>query len=248
MKDPSLRACSLEARGLWIDIICLMFESPIRGELRHANGNPITETQLGRICGADALLIQKITTELSDAGVYSKSDDGALVCRRMVRDEEIRKIRAEAGKSGGNPALLKQKASKTEAKGEQTTKQNTTPSSSSSSSELKEKESPIGDRQPSADTCPHSEILDLYAKVLPQLTQPLRSRWPSSAGASSLRVRWREDKRHQDLKFWEWFFGVVASSPFHLGQNDRGWKADLPWLLERRNFDKMLEKGVSNGR
>jgi hypothetical protein len=31
MKDPALRSVSLEARGLWIDMLCLLFESGRRG-------------------------------------------------------------------------------------------------------------------------------------------------------------------------------------------------------------------------
>ncbi len=31
MKDPSLRSVSLEARGLWMDMLCLLFESVRRG-------------------------------------------------------------------------------------------------------------------------------------------------------------------------------------------------------------------------
>ncbi len=31
MKDPALRSVSLEARGLWMDMLCLLFESVRRG-------------------------------------------------------------------------------------------------------------------------------------------------------------------------------------------------------------------------
>jgi uncharacterized protein YdaU (DUF1376 family) len=111
---------------------------------------------------------------------------------------------------------------------------------------LKE-ESPNGDSQLSVDNCPHDKILDLFAKTLPELTQPIRSRWSGSKGATQLRTRWREDKRHQKIEFWEWYFGIVRKNPFYIGQNDRSWRADLPWLLKRDNFDKILSKGVSNG-
>lgn len=111
---------------------------------------------------------------------------------------------------------------------------------------LKE-ESPNGDSQLSVDNCPHEKILDLFAKTLPELTQPIRSRWSGGCGAAQLRIRWREDKRHQDIEFWAWFFGVIRTNPHWMGFNDRGWKADLPWLLKRSNFDKVLARGVSNG-
>lgn len=99
-----------------------------------------------------------------------------------------------------------------------------------------------------ADNCPHSEIIDLYRQKLPELTQPLKARWIGSKGSQALRIRWREDQRHQSLEFWGWFFDTVRTNPFWLGQNDRGWKADLPWLVKRENFDKVLAKGVERER
>ena len=40
-KDPALRSVSLAARGLWIDMLCLMFEGDHRGYLPHATGKPV---------------------------------------------------------------------------------------------------------------------------------------------------------------------------------------------------------------
>jgi hypothetical protein len=48
MKDPGLRSVSLEARGLWIDILCLIFESGRRGYLQHATGKAVSGEQLPR--------------------------------------------------------------------------------------------------------------------------------------------------------------------------------------------------------
>lgn len=125
MKDPAVRAVSLEARGLWIDMLCLMHESPRRGYLCHANGKPITNDQLARQVGASAAVVGRRIKEMEDAGVFSRTDEQVIYCRRMVRDEEIRLIRKEAGKLGGNPILVKHKST-TELK------QIRTPSSSSS--------------------------------------------------------------------------------------------------------------------
>lgn len=88
--------------------------------------------------------------------------------------------------------------------------------------------------------CPHSEIINLYHNVLPELPKVLESRWSGSAREKDLRARWKEDGRHQDLNFWNALFNSVRSSQFHMGANDRGWQADLGWILKRANFDKML--------
>jgi len=98
-----------------------------------------------------------------------------------------------------------------------------------------------------ADHCPHEKILDIYSESLPELSQPIKSKWAGSASAVQLKARWREDKRHRDLDFWKWFFGVVRSSDFHMGKAVK-WKADIHWLVSKRGFNKILELGVNNGR
>lgn len=95
------------------------------------------------------------------------------------------------------------------------------------------------DRPPA---CPHMEIIDLYHEVLPELRGIVKSRWSGSKDEEALRTRWREDKRHQSLEFWERFFNLVRTSRHWMGDNDRGWKADLRWLVQRRNFDKAVER------
>jgi hypothetical protein len=107
MKDPSLRAMSLEARGLWIDMLCLMFESPERGFLLMASGSPMTKTQLARIVGLDEFRLTEILTEMSTGGLSSIDHRGAIFCRRMVRDEVVRQKNAENGLKGGNPKLFR---------------------------------------------------------------------------------------------------------------------------------------------
>ncbi len=96
-----------------------------------------------------------------------------------------------------------------------------------------------------AESCPHAEVIDLYHEMLPELQKVVKSRWGGSQRARDLLARWREDERHQDLQFWKWFFEIVRTNPHWLGENGRGWKADLAWLLRRQNFDKVLERGVS---
>ena len=90
--------------------------------------------------------------------------------------------------------------------------------------------------------CPHMEIIDLYHAVLPELRGIVKSRWSGSKDEEALRTRWREDKRHQSLEFWERFFNLVRTSRHWMGDNDRGWKADLRWLVQRKNFDKAVER------
>lgn len=102
-KDPEVRACSLAARGLWWEMICIMYESERRGYLLVRN-RPPTPEELARNVGADAAEVRALLAELEHAGVYS-IEDGVIFCRRMVRDAALSEKNKENGAKGGNPAL-----------------------------------------------------------------------------------------------------------------------------------------------
>lgn len=100
-----------------------------------------------------------------------------------------------------------------------------------------------GDR--AAPACPHLDLIALYHELLPELPKIVPSRWGGSADAKALGARWKEDGRHQRMDFWRAFFGAVRANPHWMGANDRGWQANLRWLVQRANFDKVLEKMVN---
>ena len=103
--DEAVRACSLAAKGLWIDMLCLMHKSRKRGHLLIGD-RPPTAAELARMTGASEDHVIHLLDELKTAGVFSQNDDGIIVSRRMVRDEKKAKKCAIAGrKGGGNPAL-----------------------------------------------------------------------------------------------------------------------------------------------
>ncbi|MEM9372611.1 MAG: hypothetical protein AAGA55_03125, partial [Planctomycetota bacterium] len=129
LKDPALRLCTPAARGAWIDMLCLMFESEDRGHLI-TNGQAWTIADIARAIGCQP----KSVRELIAKGVARESEAGVIFSPRMVRDAKVAKARSEAGSKGGSPILLKQNGSKHEAGPEQSAKQRPTPSSSSSSS------------------------------------------------------------------------------------------------------------------
>lgn len=130
-KDPGVQALNYEDRGIWFEMLCLMWESDERGKLM-LNGRKIPEEGLARLLGLDNQKLNQTLTTLLTYGVASvEPDTGVIYSRRMVRDEEIRKIRQESGKKGGNPRLVNQKPN-------QAAKQKSTPSFSSSFSSSKQ--------------------------------------------------------------------------------------------------------------
>ena len=109
LKCPEVRALQPDYRGLWFDMLCYMWESTERGYMVNPNGNAYTNNDIIRMVGLDNQNSGIWLTCLIESGVCSiRKKDGAIYSRKMVRDEEIRKIRKEAGKRGGNPILVNQ--------------------------------------------------------------------------------------------------------------------------------------------
>ncbi len=134
LKDPGIQSLDYFHRGAWFHILCVMHECEPRGKLA-VNGKAMTKEQLAMVLGLDKQKTGDVLDLLVSSGVASLEEGtGILYCRRMVRDEYIRKVRSAAGKLGGNP-LLKQKPTTPLAP---MYKQKPTPSSSSSASTKKE--------------------------------------------------------------------------------------------------------------
>lgn len=101
--DPALRMCSIAARGLWMEMLCVMHEAEPYGSLR-VNGRPVNEQQLASLAGTSTDAVRELLGELESAGVFSW-DDGAITSRRMQRDKAKAEADRDNGKRGGNPGL-----------------------------------------------------------------------------------------------------------------------------------------------
>lgn len=93
-----------------------------------------------------------------------------------------------------------------------------------------------------ADPCPHQQIIDLYHQLLPMGRQ-VRVWTPNRC--SSLRARWRENPKRQNLGWWEKFFAHCAASPFLTGQTQtpgrKPFEVSLDWLVKSENMAKVIE-------
>jgi hypothetical protein len=126
-KDLGVQTLTFQDRGVWIEMLMLMHESERRGVMV-LNEQPMSDEMIAQAIGLDIQTFKLSLGTLLKRGVASREPGtDAVMSRRMVRDEFLRKIRAEAGCLGGNPALLKKNPTNLD-------KQNGTPSSSFSSS------------------------------------------------------------------------------------------------------------------
>jgi len=99
--------CSLAARGLWAEMLALMQEAAPCGHLL-ISGRAPTDAQLAVLAGAPSEQIPGLLGELESAGVFSRTREGVIYSRRMVRDEKKAREARKNGKCGGNPSLRKQ--------------------------------------------------------------------------------------------------------------------------------------------
>lgn len=139
-KDPNLSRCTKAEKGVWIDMLCLMHECEDRGILISGNV-PWTDNDISVAIGGDISENLACISGLLRKGVLHRSEKtGALFCKRMIRDEQKRKLCSEAGKrGGGNPTFKGQTKGVTKGRHKGISKQNANPSSSSSSSSFSSK-------------------------------------------------------------------------------------------------------------
>lgn len=102
--DPRLKMCGAAARGIWIEMICLMHEATPYGHLL-IHGQTPNEAQLASLTGIPAAELSEGISELERMGVYSRTKEGVLYSRKLVR-MEAKSVKARRnGKKGGNPSI-----------------------------------------------------------------------------------------------------------------------------------------------
>lgn len=107
IKCPELRVLSPDVRGLWMDMLCYMWESVERGVMAMPNGQPCTKEDVVRIIGLDSSGSTGWLDVLIENKVCEVREDGAIYSRRMVKDNLISAKRRLAGKKGGESTKAK---------------------------------------------------------------------------------------------------------------------------------------------
>ena len=89
---------------------------------------------------------------------------------------------------------------------------------------------------PRLSPVPYQQIIDLYHEKLPKLPKVVKL---TEGRKRHIRARWKGDAG--DIKFWSDYFDHAASSDFIHGKNDRGWFADIDFLIREDVMTKMQE-------
>ena len=101
--------------------------------------------------------------------------------------------------------------------------------------------------------CPINQILDLWAEIMPEKRQPVRSIWKQGQNGANLSNRWKQcfTLQHSQenrtlyhdldsgLVFWRKLFEHLRSSEFLMRDDSRFFGLD--WIVKKGNFEKILE-------
>lgn len=222
-KDPALRRCSLGARGTWIEMLCLMFECDARGVLS-TGGSAWTPDEVCTAIGGDAAEVKSYIEELVSKGVCAFSSEGAFFSRRMVRDEQLRRTRAECGSKGGTAKARNrkklQRRSKVLANAVAKPKQTTEG----------EDEVEVLQSEALASDNPDSRILEVFAHYRTYHPRAFPAPKRNSKEWKSIRARMAEGYGVDDLRR---AIDGNHVSPFHCGENPGGTKYNALELIVR---------------
>lgn len=89
--DAELRRCTHFEKGVWIDLLCLMWKSPQRGRMVSPEGEPWSLDEIAAALGGDNAATVGALAALLRKGVASRDTAEAVICRKMVREESTRK-------------------------------------------------------------------------------------------------------------------------------------------------------------
>lgn len=104
--DPRLKMCSPAARGMWIEMICLMHEASPYGHLL-IHGQTPNVAQLASLTGIPIAEVPHLVAELEQLGVFSRTKEGVIYSRKLVRMASRSAKAQKNGKKGGSPSLRK---------------------------------------------------------------------------------------------------------------------------------------------
>jgi hypothetical protein len=243
LSDPLLRQVGPLIKGVWIDVLCLMWESEQRGVLT----------------GSDEGLRRSLALEPADWQAFKSAAQSVRFCefvcepngnltlknRRMTRDEKARENNAMRQRKHyyNTRDLTPESVSPNREKSEVRSQKSEVRIKNEELSAPSEPHSlePEIVKPERSDACPYEAIRAAYntqANLSAQNGLPgligCRKLEPSEPLGRAVRLAW---KANGDVELGK-LFTAAAQSPFCCGKNDRTWRADLKFVL--KNQDRII--------
>lgn len=105
-----------------------------------------------------------------------------------------------------------------------------------------EREQSRGEESPIGDSCPLREAFDAWNAIAEETSLPV-ARVLTAARKAGIKSRLADCG---GIDEWRRVIAKVRDSPFLRGQNDRGWKADLDFLLQPKSFNRLMDGGYGD--
>jgi hypothetical protein len=107
-RDEALRMCGASARGVWMELMCIMHKAEPYGHLL-VRGKQPSDKQLSVITGIPSSSFRRRSTSSKSNEVFSRTDDGTIFSRGMVRDAQQHERLSTAGAKGAARRYAKTK-------------------------------------------------------------------------------------------------------------------------------------------
>ena len=244
--DSSLKVCTLAARGLWVEMLCLLHELGQQDGSRYGflelRGKPLSPDQLGRLVGIDLATLEPLLEELEAAGVFSRDEGGVIYSRRLDRDGKLKQIRSNAGSKGGSKSQAKAKQNGSKPPSKPPSK----PAHAGGRAEDEvEEEEEERDKGGTGEKVDPEFVVELYHGLCPSLPRCLKL---TPTRKKQIKARAKEfntqGSREKGLGF-DRLFRMAEASDFLTGR-DGNFRADLTWLINPENSTKTLEGKYDN--
>lgn len=114
-KDPAVKCANVMQKGIWFELILILWECPKRGYLAKRSGKPYTEDEVCRMIGITLDEWQ----EWQELELHSVTPEGVIYSEWIAEHQRISELRKQAGSKGGSSK--NKQSSKLEAKHKQST-------------------------------------------------------------------------------------------------------------------------------
>jgi hypothetical protein len=230
--DFRVQRMSLAAQGAYLKLLCFMWADSA-DQYSIIDNNELLARAIGTTVEQWLQLRKEIQCE-SDPILGEKN--GYLVSLRLkheaTKQRRYRQLQREKGKRSAQSRLNR---GSTAVQPEYQPEGN---SSSSSSNKNKKEE-----RAPVVDLFSVSEVLDLWNQI-PGAKLVHLDRLTPNRGLHKRITTLTMEHKHHPREWWTQLFAAVEAQKLFLfsGQNDRGWIADLAWVLCPENLAKVQER------
>ena len=229
-ESDSISGCSLAAQGLWLRMMFVMHTSRRYGYLE-VEGKSIPDEMMFRRCGCLSVEEYRgLVAELFAAGVPSKTENGVIYSRRMVRDQNERDSGADRQRRHRHGSV--------------------TPMSQG---EVRCQKSVVRDQRS------EKEKPTPTAPAAPGVCEELFAFWNDNRGALPKALKLTKSRRSKvltriksDPNFPKIFMDALLKArqtPFCCGATGGTWRASFDWMIESdENAVKVLEGKYGDGK